>query len=61
MSPRGFYSRESISPYFTSSEYRQTEQYKSEIRSLKKILYLIDKINIFIFFKRKLRNNDTIK
>lgn len=34
MSPRGFYTKEYISPYFTSSAYLNSEQHKEEIENM---------------------------
>ena len=34
MSPRGFYTKESISPYFTSNAYLNSEQGKNELESM---------------------------
>jgi hypothetical protein len=34
MSPRGFYQREFISPYFTSEKYIGSDQHKAELDSI---------------------------
>ena len=34
MSPRGFYSKEYISPYFTSEKYIASDQHKAELESM---------------------------
>jgi hypothetical protein len=34
MSPRGFYTRESLHPHFTTKAYRESDQYKSEIEAI---------------------------
>jgi hypothetical protein len=36
MSPRGYYSKESINPYFTSEGYKYTEAYKAEVEAYTK-------------------------
>jgi hypothetical protein len=37
MSPRGFYTKEYISPHFTSSEYLKSEQAKDDAATMYKI------------------------
>ena len=37
MSPRGFYQRESIHPHFTTDEYIQSDQGKTEYATMDKI------------------------
>ena len=37
MSPRGFYTKEYISPHFTSSEYLKSEQAKDDAATMAKI------------------------
>jgi hypothetical protein len=37
MSPRGFYQRESIHPYFTTPEYIESDQGKSDYATMDKI------------------------
>lgn len=34
MSPRGYYSKESIHPHFTTRSYMESDQHKKEIESL---------------------------
>jgi hypothetical protein len=51
MSPRGFYSKELITPYFTSSEYKKTEQYKHEIELIARISNKISSLTIAKIFR----------
>lgn len=37
MSPRGFYQRESISPYFTSDLYKSSDHYKDDIATMDRL------------------------
>jgi hypothetical protein len=37
MSPRGYFTREYINPYFTSEGYKHTDRYKEEIASMDRL------------------------
>jgi hypothetical protein len=44
MSPRGFYQKEYVSPYFTSSEYLKSNQAKDDAATMVKIDKIFDSL-----------------
>lgn len=51
MSPRGFYSRESISPYFTSEGYKHTERY---VEDVKVYTTIVNRVKAFFSYPGKI-------